>query len=344
LSFVPSNGLGPSLAESRHQSDIVLLAGTRIDTDLGIIQDANGTTVPVKTALVTQVGGPEIRVFEAKSFAIADTTVQGSKPIALVAAGAITLTGRFLIRGHGVTGAAGALYSGACVGNTAKQNPGDCSTPNSFGTGGGGNFQKGGVGGVNVFTNAGAAITSSSPLVGGCAGGSQLDMNEAIVARGGGGGGGLQLVSSTSISLRDQGLVDLGGAGGQSTTGGGSGGTLILEAPAVSITGPATGVVANGGAGGGCGKTGPDGSSDKSSALGPACQYYFGGNGGTGATAPGNGCVTPVDGCSAAECPVVYGGGGGSVGRMRIATTNGTYATSGNPIFSVHIDTATLTR
>jgi hypothetical protein len=52
--------------------------------------------------------------------------------------------------------------------------------------------------------------------------------------------------------------------------------------------------------------------------------------------------ISQVDGCSSVECPVFYGGGGGSVGRMRIVTTDGTYATSGNPIFSVHIDTAML--
>jgi hypothetical protein len=43
-------------------------------------------------------------------------------------------------------------------------------------------------------------------------------------------------VSRSKIDIAGSGFIDLGGGGGEQTAGGGSGGTLILEAPAVSVT------------------------------------------------------------------------------------------------------------
>jgi hypothetical protein len=344
LGFLPSNGLGPALAESQNEVDTILPTGTRIDTDLGVIQDANGATITVKTGIVTQVGGPDIRVFEARSFAIEDVTVFGSRALAFVTIGAISLTGRLQARAHGATGGPGSQVSGVCAGTDVQQFVNGCPDgTGEIGGGGGGNAQEGGRGGATSF-NGGMAITAYSPLVGGCVGGSQHNVSGSLVlAHGGGGGGGLQFVSSTRIVFSNHGFVDLGAGGGQSTAGGGSGGTLILEAPEVSIFGSSAGVVANGGAGGGCGANGQDATADTSQAMGIFCNSYFPGNGGTGALAPGRGCISAVDCISPATCPIAYGGGGGSVGRMRIVTKDGTFTTSGNPVFSVQIATASLT-
>ena len=184
-------------------------------------------------------------------------------------------------------------------------------------------------------------MTSISPLAGGCAGGAQHDLNNAIVARGGGGGGAVQLVSLTSVSLSSSGLIDVGAGGGASTTGGGSGGLVIIEAPEVSLIGTEAGVVANGGSGGGCGLPGTDATVNATPAIAPTCLTYFAGNGGTASSAPGNGCRIGIDTCDS-SCPVIYGGGGGSVGRLQITTKSGTFSAIGNPNIGASLTTTML--
>ncbi len=343
LSFEPSNGLGPALGESAGEPDVVLPPGTRIDTDRGLLQDGNGTAIPVKAIQVNQVGGPPILVFEAKSFVMSDLTVTGSKALAFVAKGPITLTGRLTARARGRTAGPGAQSTTSCKGVDSNQFANSCATPGAVGAGGAGNQQAGGRGGASSG-NGGSALTTFSPLAGGCVGGSQHAPNGVtLVAGGGGGGGAIELVSLTRVVLTEQGLIDIGGGGGQSTAGGGSGGVVIVEAPEVSIVGPAAGAVANGGAGGGCGVTGPDATTNTSQAAGAVCPNYFAGSGGTGSKGPGNGCVIGVDPCDSSVCPTIYGGGGGSVGRMRIATRDGTFASTGTPVLSIGTATGILT-
>lgn len=342
LTFEPSNGLGPSLASSGNEPDITLPAGTRIDTDLGVVQDANGTVLAIKSLVVDQVGGPQIRVFEAHSFAMMDVTVSGAKPIAFVARGSIHVSGKLSVRASAQYAGAGAQSSTSCNGTEVTQYACACAPMAcSRGGGGGGNFQKGGGGGGGNGTNGGSPLTSYSPLVGGCAGGSQRDPSGNIFARAGGGGGAIQIVSLNEVILSGAGLIDVGGGGGQSTTGGGSGGLVIIEAPQVSISGATAGIAANGGAGGGCNTTGADSTPDANPALGAQCAVYFSGRGGTGYMAPGNGCVIGVDSC-VVQCPVIYGGGGGAAGRMRVVTSTGTLQTTGSPIMSVNVASATL--
>lgn len=347
LTFEPSNGLGPALADAAGEEDVVLPAGTRIDTDLGLVQDANGTVLPVKTFTVDQVGGAPIRVFESRSFEMQDVTVTGMAPFAFVAAGEIRVSGRLKADAIGSDPGPGARLTGVCFGADSMQldasnvcGAGGTATP---GAGGGGNHDMGGNGGANN-PNGGNGLTGFSPLAGGCAGGTQRKPDGAnVFARGGGGGGAVQLVSLTSVVLTGAGLIDVGGGGGGSTAGGGSGGIVIIEAPLVSFSGPGSGIAANGGAGGGCGMTGPDAGSTTAAAIAPTCSQYFGGSGGTGTKSPGDGCFQEA--CGASDCPEApYGGGGGSVGRMRIATKDGAFATSGAPILSVRITTGALIR
>ncbi|HEY0195918.1 MAG TPA: hypothetical protein VGC42_32625 [Kofleriaceae bacterium] len=353
LPFLPSNGLAATLVDAQHEADAIWPSGIRVDTDTGIVQDAHGTPIIIKSALVAQVGAPSVRVFEARSFSIADVTITGSLSIAMVAVGTISIAGLMSARAHGSVGGPGAQTTGPCKGGDFRQaSPGGCTggPPRAFGSGGGGNYQRGGFGAPTFTTdvtaqeNGGLPTTGYSPLLGGCEGGSQIDYLDGskIDYRGGGGGGALQLVSLTQIVLTSGGRIDLGGGGGESSSGGGSGGTLILEAPQVSLSGDGTGITANGGAGGGCAMTGPDATSDLTPAHGPSCANYFGGDGGTGAAASGNACRGAPGTCLGDMCPVTYGGGGGSVGRARIGTHDGTYMMTGNPALSVHLDTATL--
>lgn len=347
LTFEPTNGLGAALADAASQTDVTLPAGTRIDTDSGVVQDSSGTPITVKTVLVPQAGAPEIRVLEAHSFAVNSVTVTGTRPLAFVAHGQIALSGRLTAHAAASTGGPGAQSTASCNGKDEKQFSCVCSPVLcSIGTGGAGNAQGGGAGGGRgtSTSNAGGTLGGFSPLAGGCSGGTQRDPSGLnIVARGGAGGGAVQLVSFEEVVIDAQGLIDVGGGGGVSTTGGGSGGLVIIEAPRVTISGSSAGITANGGAGGGCGMTGPDAMASTTAAPGATCANYFAGSGGTSAKAPTNGCVVGVDSCSSAQCPVVYGGGGGAVGRARIVTVAGAFQTSGSPILSVNVTTATLT-
>jgi hypothetical protein len=81
----------------------------------------------------------------------------------------------------------------------------------------------------------------------------------------------------------------------------------MIEAPRIVVSGASAGVVANGGAGGGCSVSGPDALDTAAPALGAVFATYFACNGGTGSGAPGTGCRIGIDTC-VASCPVAYGG------------------------------------
>lgn len=341
LEFQPSNGLGQALADSRGETDVVLPMGSRIDTDLGLVKDANGNDIAVKTSIVPQVGAPAIFVLRAKSLRVDATTVIGTRALALVAHDQVDIVGRLSIRATGTLAAPGAQEPpAACVGPSRDQYQAIGGIANQ-GAAGAANNDQGGHGGGNL-DYGGAAQTSYSPLAGGCRGGSIMDMTGlTTMSRGGGGGGAVQIVARSKIVLGAQGLVDVGAGGGQSSAGGGSGGTVVLEAPEVTIAGAGAGVTANGGAGGGCGGgMGADALANTTAAAGLMCSFFFSGNGGTGGGLPGNGCTVTVD-CAMGDPAPKYGGGGGSVGRMRVATKPGGFSTV-TPLLSVQVTSATL--
>jgi hypothetical protein len=347
--FEPLNGLGPALEASASEPDVVLPAGSRVDTDQGLVEDQNGTAIGVATVTIQQISGPNILVLKARSFHIDDTTVTGTAAVAFVAAGDVEIVGRVSARGLGLTSGPGAdTYSGTCLGGSVKQYLCGGGLQGMEGAGGAGNGQPGGWGGgvtdaTGVDANGGAALQEFSPLRGGCRGGKQTNMaGSVIIAGGGGAGGSVEIASRSLIRLSDRGLIDVGAGGGEPTAGGGSGGTVILEAPTVSIAGATAGVVANGGAGGGCNTKGADATADLIPAPGATCPYFFSGHGGTVSARPGNGCTIGSDDCTSGVCPA-FGGGGGAVGRLRIATKDGVYGTSASPVLSAIVTTATLT-
>jgi mucin-19 len=212
-----------------------------------------------------------------------------------------------------------------------------------------------------------AAAPAFSPLAGGCSGGSGFDtvlegspgnptIEGVVTESGGAGGGAIQLVAGANVEL--VGIVNVGGGGGLGSgtgistdgtmvlydvqaTGGGAGGTIVIETPMLTA-GPAGGFAANGGGGGGCKVNGADGTPDSNPALGgddgtAACAgsgySFMGGVGGTVATPAGEGGADtrPI---SATTDRDIFGGGGGSVGRVRIATLDGTFSSASTSVQS----------
>lgn len=309
-SFEPSNGLGPAMESGVTATAVTIADGSKVDTSSGAVMNALGVSTPVQSVLLTQTGGPDIRAFYAASFDIGSVTVTGTKAIAFVAPGKITMHGSFDASAKAPTNGPGAtLMAIPCRGQSGSVG------------GGGGNATSGAQGSylnysasTTTVVQGGVAQANYAPLIGGCAGGG------GGVNSGGGGGGALQLVSRDSVSLANV-TLNLGGGGGASSAGGGAGGTLIVEAPIVSMSGT---IAANGGAGGGCGVPGEDATTNDTPATGgfdgssgPGKCFGHGGNGGTRSMAPVSGPSEQIrDG---------GGGGGGSVGRMIVRTRDGSY-------------------
>jgi hypothetical protein len=333
-SFVPSNSLGDALAEAAGEPDRLFPPSVHIDTELGLVQDGSGNAVPVKTSLVALDGGLSmIRVLEGKSFVIDDATVTGAYAVAFVAPGPITIRGTIDASAKAAAPGPGAqTMPAACVGMDAVPQPSGCTTfcSGALGAGGGGNATAGARGGFQGAPG-GALLTSFVPLQGGCHGG---NFGGSL---GGAGGGAVQVVSGTSLLFTDHGLITVAGGGGASTAGGGSAGVIVLEAPTVRFEGTNTGLAANGGAGGGCNMTGPDGTATGAAAIGPRCSPNSAGDGGTGFGMPSHG-----EDCSGTCANLLEGGGGGAAGRARIATKSGDFDAVMGPLLSAAITKDTL--
>ena len=327
LTFEPSNGLGPALDIAAGEPDVIVPSGARVDTELGLIQDAAGTPISVRSLLVSQESGTMIRAFVASSFVIDAVRVRGANSVAFVASGRITIRGTLDARAEGqsIPGPGAQRAPAGCIGAPFLQ-----TLPSILvlGGGGGGNSTPGGTGRGVVAGQLGGSAVAGTALVGGCGAGD--------AGSGGAGGGAIQLVSMDEIALSTAGLIDVGGGGGGASNGGGSGGLVVLEAPHVRIDGAASGIVANGGAGGGCLLAGSDATSNSDTALAPQCTGASAGDGGTGFQLPGSGEVSTSG-------SAFKGGGGGAAGRARIATKQGAFEALGNPVISAQTTQVALT-
>jgi hypothetical protein len=219
-----------------------------------------------------------------------------------------------------------------------KNGEGSIASASRTGGGGGGFATDGAAGGTagsgTVLGGAGGSLqlgscpgASLQPLRGGAGGGAGSFDDSG--GRGGGGGGAVQITSFTRILLDAPpsslflGIFANGAGGGGATDGGGggggAGGAILLEAP--EITADAVYVVANGGAGGGGGIAGAehldgeDGARNGDVARGGAGDFD-GGDGGTGMSLPGIGEGGGLN----------TGGGGGSVGIIRVHVTPGQFS------------------
>ncbi|CAN5240704.1 hypothetical protein BH11MYX1_BH11MYX1_42670 [soil metagenome] len=329
LTFTPSNGLRTTFAGASTQPDVTIPNNATIDSGTGFITGSTGN-LTVTSVIVPQPSG-DIRVYVAKSFSFTNAKITGTKAVAFVAAGDITISGMVDASASGPTGGPGEqLAPAGCRGTYTSAQAG----------GGGGNLTAGGAGeyrdvpnGPEAATAAGVQQPTLSSLVGGCAGGGSGTSGNA----GGAGGGAIQLVAGGTIHIEAAGFIDVGAGGGRPTAGGGSGGNLIFEAPSIIIDG---GVAANGGAGGCPSASGEDG--HPSAVFAPCgCSRIgadsFGGRGGTALLTPGPGNTGFISGLATGGY-----GGGGSVGQLRLRSRDGAYGMVATSVLSVSIDAGTL--
>jgi hypothetical protein len=342
----PSNGLGPALMQASTEPAVTLGSGDTIDTDAGTVTDASGNVIAVPSTLIPQTNAAPIRAFIAHSFTIGSVTVTGSNALALVSDGPIAIEGLMnvvaSVSASGQSQGVGAQpMSAPCTGESTFDQgcvTGTTDDECGYAGGGGGNDMPGAAaGGIMIpENNGGVAVTGFSLLVGGCAGGSP-GTRDNPPGLAGAGGGAVQIVSATSVTL--DGVINVGGGGGTFSSGGGSGGMVVIEAPIV-IVHDGGGIAANGGGGGGCDTAGATATPDTTPAGVGSCKamttgYGTGGTGGTLLTAPGVG-VIQTDGIITGSTPNA-GGGGGSVGRARIATLDGTVSLTSGAIMSAAV-------
>jgi hypothetical protein len=245
--------------------------------------------------------------------------VIGPKPLVLIAATTIMVTGTIDVASHrgGNQGAASDL-SGCNAG----------TGPGNNGGGAGGSFAA--VGGDGGGANKGSAGgTIAATLRGGCPG------QSAPNSPGGHGGGAVYLIANGSITVT--GGINASGAsavGGNGTTGGsgngagggGSGGLIVFDSP--TVTGTGSQIFANGGAGGEGASSGGGTNGNPGTDSPNPTTAAIGGNNGTGSGGDGgNGSVTAtLIGSTGATGTPSGGGGGGSAGVIKLfraSTING---------------------
>jgi hypothetical protein len=327
LELVPAGGAVTSLdlASTAGLADITLnMPLILIDTDTGRIgTQANPTLIRGGGNGIVNgidfVVRNNIAVFRFQSLTITNTVAPiASHAVALVSLGDISVSSTVFVQSGCANG--GGLVGGYAGGNQNADGSGPGGGPGpggASGTGGaggsyGGTGGRGGNGGIPAPTYG---MANSPSLVGGSGGGGGGG------AAGGAGGGAIQLVSNTQITI--SGGINAGGCGGHSSMsnangggGGGAGGTILLEAPTISISGA---LAVNGGGGGAVGGsgTGSAGTLDRVAAVGDAGGIANGGAGAAGAM---------PDGINGATSGPRGGGGGGAIGRIRINTKSGTAA------------------
>ena len=327
LSFTPSNVDLGGMDLSKVGDFIVDNDECSINTDNLLASCGDGGD-QLAFKIATQSDGSKVAVYVAKSMTIKagqNLTVVGSLPLVFIALDAITITGSLNANATSDVGIAGGSTQmtmrtkGTGAGGGG---PGTAST-----AGGGGSYcGTGGIGGAESGTAAAPAPTYGTaeiaPLVAGSSGG-------AGDGTPGAGGGGIQLVAGASITIDAAGLIQVGAGGGgfggisgQEANGGGSGGSILLEAPAVTVAGA---LAANGG-GGGTGTASDVGAAPPLDPGGqnstPNATPAAGGKKGVGPSSGGDGsAASTVNGAAGAfTAGNAGGGGGGGAGRIRINT------------------------
>jgi len=267
----------------------------------------------------SEVPAPNMNVFSFGTLELAPSTtlsIFGDYPgqvTALLAAGSIRIHGT--IKFGEFAGGYTYEYSSESPMVGLGLSPGVAADGDTLAGGSGaGGATPGGVGGSAGCDLAPQIPAQYEPLCGGSTGGSTgLDQGDGTwecAGRGGDGGGALQLSAMESIEITDEGegecWLSADGEPGESYSmgpGGGAGGTLVLEAPTVTVDG-ACRVTANGG-------------------RGAQVQHNCGGAGGEG----GSRDAPPQPGTDVPP-PCFGGGGGGAAGfiRVRDASCAGDYS------------------
>jgi hypothetical protein len=328
----PSNNLSMAFDEAEQAPDLLMMGGATIDTDTGMIVDQSGNRTPPTSTLTT---GLPVGVFviKAKNVTLNNVQVTGTKALAIVASGTITIAGTLSVSARRDISGPGSLDNACRAGSASAGNA------NGNAGGGGGGFGtaggRGGTGGSPVVQGgtAGPVVGNVElvPLRGGCPGGhpgGNVQDADPAAPDPGGGGGAIQLVAGVEIKVMAGGAISAQGGQGKSNDspifcivdtpcgngeGAGSGGAILLETPKLTVE--ATGVIAANGGGGSCGVfgQGQPGQSSETPAMGQSCGGDTG-NGGAGAA----GNVAALNGGNGLNDDPVGGGGGGGAGRIRV--------------------------
>lgn len=295
-------------------TDKVFAADTAIDTASSpecapLTLTSGGTLCVVFARSITVEEGVTLRAF-------------GPRPLALVAAGVVTIRGTIDVSSKRLVPAEPGAGSRTCV---HQQAPGN-DAGGGGGAAGGSMAARGGDGGAGDTDGAGAAtqrglsgaITAqpATTLVGGCHG--QTGGNGDEPGGNGGLGGGAVYVRGASVLFASGSAVRAAGAGGTGGGadagggGGGSGGVIYLETPLLTpsglllATGGGGGQGGTGTGGGQSGESGDDATTTAAAAGGDMAMR--GGNGGAGAT--------ENTGNAGSEATAGGGGGGGGTGYV----------------------------
>jgi hypothetical protein len=320
FTFSPSNVSAASIAAQQGSAaDENLSSACEIRTDATAPED-DCFTSPIVAA--TQEDGSTVNLVVMQSLQVQSTgaiTVSGGVPVVLVSLSNIAFLGGSIQAGSrsldlGPGGAAGAgsnAMGGGAGGGVAA------SSTAAVGASGGSYCGVGGVGGGATASGAVYGSASIRPLVGGSSGGGGA-------VGGGAGGGGVQLTAALTLTLNTGSYISVGGQGGpfggiaadQNAGAGGSGGSILLEAPTVTVAGT---LAANGGGGGGDYSTngGADATPNATPAAGGAAGNSEGAGGAGGAAA----LTAGAPGMTGTGLNA--GAGGGGVGRILINSTTG---------------------
>ncbi|MGN6105346.1 MAG: hypothetical protein ACTHU0_09605 [Kofleriaceae bacterium] len=332
--FDPTNQLAPKT--------LTTIVAATIDTDTGAIVGLRGAGEGVNSG-IDFVVRDNVAIFRFASLAVTgDLDVRGSRALALVSLGDLSINGRVDARGTctGNTAGPGGLPGGAPAADAGMPGGGTGGTtdPGGSDNSGGGGGGRGKAGGTGGRPNNGLPQPLGGPpfgdpeipsLVGGAGGGGGGGLGSVggggAGGMGGGGGGAVQLIAQGTLRLSGPtgvtGGINAGGCAGRSSSagggGGGAGGAVLLESKFIELTSAI--VAVNGGAGGAGGNAAAqsqDGSWDTSRAQG-------GGNGGNGGAAGAN-----QTGAVGSASQRNGGGGGGGVGRIQIHSWNDQGVTS----------------
>ena len=304
--------------------DIAELDGS-IDSDTGAISGVTtritgiGIIAGIDYEIVNAVG-----MFHFKSLNITgNVAIMGTRPVAFVVDGDITIGGVVDLRGDcvgadaGPGGFAGGTSTASATGSGGGTGGG---TDSSAGGGGGGHGESGGNGGQSSGSGPAGGSPFGDGLITTLAGGGGGGGGGGGVARGGGGGGALQIAAGGAVHIVMTQGINAGGCGGAGPNGanggggGGAGGTILIEGVSVAVDGTLAVNGGGGGAGDVAAGNGGNGTLDRM----PSKAGHN--NSGSGPGAPGGAAASAAG--SANDAPHA-GGGGGGVGWIRINTRNG---------------------
>jgi hypothetical protein len=306
-----------------------LIVNSTIDTTDGTVTVGTTPQSLPGSMLVTQAGGPQVRVVSVSGFRVPPgitVNVVGQYGLVVVVRGDVVIDGTINASANHTTAAAGSRGAAACgalAGASGTLDSGGGGGNNSSGSGGGGHGGSGAAGGSamtivgNPIPGGPGGVADSNPMLrplrGGCPGGVRAGGMPAA------GGGAIQISASGRIDI--SGTIAAAGGGGFAVDpsapapAGGSGGGILLEAGTITMAATAA-VTANGGAGADGGGTTADCSGENGHprnafpAAGGGCNGSSDITGGAGGTAT----MQAQSGNSGARGL----GGGGGVGRIAI--------------------------